>query len=356
VRGRLRLVALCALVAACSAEPSASTPAAPAAESPTPREEVVTAPTVTATPGTPTPDPGLTDAPSPRPEEAAPCTDPLGCYAEPVRVGTFDAVAIPGASGLVASRRDPTVLYLLDDRPGTDEIWAVRTDGTMIGPVGVAGLDALDTEALALGPCGPTDPAMCVYVGDIGDNLRSRTDITVHRFPEPDLTTGPPVEPVAADVIRLRYPDGAQEDAEALLVDDEGVPLIVTKARFDRETGQTGPTRLLRAPGWADGMLVDLGELAIPEPAIPLQSRFVGNVVTGGDQLPGRVVLRTYDQVVELVAAEPTARLETLASWMVHTPPAPFEVQSEAIAYAPDGCGYYTVGEGSGDIWFTACR
>jgi hypothetical protein len=301
------------------------------------------------------------------------CPEAGRCYAQPERVGVFDADAVPGASGLAVSRADPSVLYILDDRPGTAEVWAVRLDpdvsgddatrseaqprsgATMLGPIGVAGLDALDTEALGIGPCGPGEDATCVYVGDIGDNLRSRSDITIHRFPEPDLTTGVPDAPVDAAMIRLRYPQ-QPEDAEALLIDGDGVPYIVTKAPFDRETRRTGPTRLLRAPGWGDGTLEDLGEITIPQPASALQSLFVGNVVTGGDQLPGRVILRTYDQVLELVADTPDAPLASAARWQVETPPAPFEIQSEAIAYAPDGCGYYTVGEGSGDIWFTRCR
>jgi hypothetical protein len=347
------LLLVCVVLAACAGPQEASPAVGP---TPSPAEGLAR-PTPVETPASPEAAQPGTPAPAAPTPDAAPapdCPDSV-CYAEPERVGVFDAEMIPGASGLAVSRLDPDRLYILDDREGTSEVWVVRTDGTMLGAIGVAGLDALDTEALGVGPCGPGDPTTCIYVGDIGDNLRSRTDITVHRFPEPDLEAGLPAAAVDAAVIRLRYP-GAPEDAEALLIDDEGVPHIVTKAAFDRETRETGPARLLRAPGWSDGTLEDLGQVPVPPPATPMQSLFVGNVVTGGDQLPGRVILRTYDQVVELVADTADAPLASLSRWRTSTPPAPFEVQSEAIAYAPDGCGYYTVGERSGDIWFTRCR
>jgi hypothetical protein len=350
-----------ALLAAACAEPGAAEPDG----SPAP---IVTAPPPTdaATPTTPertTPDP--TSGPGDgEPEDSAAvggagasaCADPLGCYGEPELIGTFDVAAVPEASGLAASLRNPDVLYLLDDRPGTSSLLAVRTDGSTLAVLEVAGLDARDTESLAIGPC-DSDGGSCLFVGDIGDNLRSRSDIVVHRLPEPDLAAGPPAEPLAADRIRLRYPDGAH-DAEALLVDDLGRPYVVTKAPFDRETRTTGETRLYRADAFADGVLTDLGPLPIPAPDVPLQSVLVGNVVTGGEHRDGRVLLRTYDQVLELVApaGQDGTDLAGLAGWTVRSVPSPFEVQSEAITWAADGCGYLTAGEGVGDLWLVPCR
>jgi hypothetical protein len=337
----LAVVAVGGLLAGCeddSADPAAGDATAP--------------PTVADTPAEPTPP---TEPVEPDPDAAPPsCGDPRGCYGRPEAAGAFDAAAIPGASGLAASERNPGVLYLLDDRPGTSEVWAVEADGTMIGPVGVEGLDALDTESLALGACGDDiDEDHCLFVGDIGDNLRNRPDITVHRVPEPDLSHGAPADPAPTEVVRLRYPDGPH-DAEALLVED-GVPVIVTKAPFDAETGETGETRLYRAPGFTDGTLEDLGAVPVPPPPVALQSRFVGNVVTGGDQMSGRVVLRTYDQVVEYVASDERRPLAEFPSWPARAVPSPTEPQSEAITYAADGCGYYTAGETVGDLWFVSC-
>ncbi len=177
----------------------------------------------------------------------------------------------------------------------------------------------------------------------------------VHRVVEPDLAAGAPDGPLDAATARLRYPDGVH-DAEALLIDDAGRVHIVTKAPFDRETGTTGEARLYRAEAFADGVLTDLGPVPVPPPAAPVQSSFVGDVVTGGDHRDGRVLLRTYDQVLEFVAPDGERDLDALASWTIRSVPSPFELQSEALTFAPDGCGYLTAGEVVGDLWRVPCR
>ena len=68
-------------------------------------------------------------------------------------------------------------------------------------------------------------------MGDIGDNLEARPEISVHRFEEPvvteeGLTLDEPVENLDT---HLRYPGGPQ-DSEVLLVDPlSGDLVLVTK-------------------------------------------------------------------------------------------------------------------------------
>lgn len=283
------------------------------------------------------------------------CEEPLECYRGPTRTGTFDVEHVPEASGLSASIRNPGVLYLLDDRVGTGGVWLINRDGEHLGTVQVAGLHARNSEGLAVGPCGPGEESTCVYIGDIGDNLARLPDIFIHRFVEPDLSAGPPEGEVAAETITLQYPD-QPSDAETLLVDDDGVPYVVTKASFDRNTGVTDPTRLYRTPGWADGTMEFIADVPVPDPRFGLAASVVGNVVTAGDSLLGRVILRTYDHAFEFVAPGPTAPLRDFPTWPVHPAPSPLLPQAEAIAYALDTCGYYTASEGTGDLYFVACR
>lgn len=361
---RLLLACLLLLPAACGLTEPASR--ATRAATPTPTADGRgDAPTPTPTATAPaTPPPGTASG-SPAPEASAPgattpapeptCDDPLGCYGPPEHVGTFDVAAVPEASGLAASRVTDDVLYLLDDAPGTTGVHVVRTDGTALGFLEVAGMDTRDGESLAVGPCGPdrAEP-WCLYVGDIGDNARAREHVVVHRVPEPDLAGGLPTGPVPADTARLRYPDGPH-DAEALLVDDAGRVHLVTKARYDREARTTGETRLYRAEAFADGVMTDLGPLPVPAPRAPAQSLFVGEVVTGGDHHDGRVLLRTYDAVFEYAAPDGERDLAGLATWTVREVPAAFEPQSEALTFAADGCGFLTAGEAVGDLWLVPC-
>lgn len=305
---------------------------------------------------------GSTSPPTASPEE---CTR---CSGDPVRTGMFDAGVIPEASGLGASARNPGVLWVLDDGPRTTGVWTVRKDGEILGLVEVEGLRGTDTEGLAVAPCEAGGERSCVYVGDIGDNLRAGRAISVHRFPEPNLSQGVPADPVPAERAELRYPD-ASFDAETLLVAD-GVPYLVTKARFNRDTQETGATHLFGADAFADGELRDLGVVPVPEASFPLLSTVAGTVVTGGDYSPQRrgqgsppaVLLRTYDHVLEYIAPGPGSSLQNLSAWEFREVPGPGLLQSEAIAYESStagrdaaGCGWYTVSEGIGDIWFVPC-
>ncbi|MBA2578269.1 MAG: hypothetical protein H0V05_16795, partial [Euzebyaceae bacterium] len=113
---------------------------------------------------------GLAGSLIPHPAVAQTAGECLGadCYEQPVRVGVFDADVIPEASGLAASARNPGVLYVLDDGPGTSEVWAVRTSGEIIGAITFTSTPTRDAESLAIGPCGPGDATRCVYVADIG--------------------------------------------------------------------------------------------------------------------------------------------------------------------------------------------
>ncbi|MGH8777237.1 MAG: hypothetical protein ACRDWI_19565 [Jiangellaceae bacterium] len=253
---------------------------------------------------------------------------------------------------MAASRRVPGVYYVVSDQPGTSEVVAVREDGTLVARISVDGMSAENAEALAVGPCDTTGPDPCVFVGDIGDHI-GRPDVVVHRFPEPDLTT-PPRDPVAADAVRYTYPD-APTDAEALVVDDTGRPMIVSKAAFDHASATTGPTRLYRGDR-EGGVLELLGEIDLPEPERPVFAGLVGNAVTDASSADGRVLLRTYDEVLEFAAPEPGSDLAGFPGWPLRRVPAPDQIQSEAAAYRADACGYLTISEFTGSIDSVDCR
>lgn len=302
------------------------------------------------------PDPTAAPGSSAPPGSATPERDgDTKAFGPPTLLGRFDATEVPGASGLAASARNPGWRYLLDDRPGTDAVWLLDGQARLHGPLRIAGLDAVDTESLEVAPCGADDARSCLYVGDIGDNLRSREHVEVHRVVEPDLDGPLPTGPLPAETARLAYPD-RPHDAEALLVDAGGRPFLVTKAPFDAERGETGPTRLYAASGFADGALEEVGQLTLPAPQRRVLGPVVGDVVTGGSVAgDGRVLLRTYDHVVLLTPPEPGAGLATLPTWAAEEVPGPLLPQAEAVAWDADGCGYALVSERVGDLWHVRC-
>ena len=293
--------------------------------------------------------PASSPAPTGSPATEDPATSPeaLEDDPEPTTLGTFPVESIPEASGIAASSIDPDRLWLLDDGPGTTSVWAIRTDGTVLGEVTMAGVEGVDTEALAVAPCTTTDPQPCIWVGDIGDNLPAHDAIRVHRFPEPATVDGPAT--VEVTTAAFTYPDGPV-NAESMVIGPDARPWILTR--------EEDVTRLFAPTTFADGPLEQLATMEIPVPRLPLLAMFAGLVVTDAARHPddGRLLLRTYDSAVVLTPPSPDADPATIADWTVEEVPTAAEPQGEAITWLPASGdrppGYATVSEGTGTISF----
>ena len=132
---------------------------------------------------------------------------------------------IKEASGIAASRRVDDVWWVHNDSGDTARVFAIsthRADARRVRAVRRVG-DRLGGHRG--GPGSRPRGVSYLYVGDIGDNAKSRASVQVYRVPEPLVEPG--VTAVdAADAVRrgdastLQYPDGAH-DAEALFVDPD---------------------------------------------------------------------------------------------------------------------------------------
>lgn len=327
--------------------------------------------------GAPTPTPSAADPiadapaqPPPQPQETVPPTDDIATVmpsfgptptptATPSRelphlLGTFDVDLAPEVSGIARSRLgdQPGLLWIVDDGPGTDRVRVLTLDGDLFTTVVMEGVEGRDTEAIAVGPCGADQPGSCVYVGDIGDNTASRDAVRVHRFAEEaGLATAPDGGPVPVETITLTHPDGPV-DAESMVVDAAGRVIILTK--------RDGAADIHVADTFTDGVLRDAGELALPDPAEPLQSLVTGVVATDAALLPDGTALlvRTYDSLLRFTAdgedaptPVPGQGVEDLAGWAVEEVEAAPQVQSEAVTFWLDAHSWVTAGEGSGELW-----
>jgi hypothetical protein len=251
-------------------------------------------------------------------------------------------VVLPELSGLVASLQHRDIYWAHNDSGHPFALYAMRENGAVVATFPLRGATASDPEDVGLGPCGPTDRRTCIYIGDIGDNLRMRKDVQLVRVVEPTTLS---TRALAAEAIRFIYPDGAH-DAEAVLVDPRTAAVyVVIKS------------------------LVSLGDLyridvdaapprrAVHVAALHAEAAF-DSLVTAGSVHPSgtRVLLRTYRHVWEFRRPDARTIVDVLRTEPRSVPSAR-HMLGEAAAYAADGRRYVLGGEGVGSTLFRVeCR
>lgn len=136
------------------------------------------------------------------------------------------------ASGMAVSRTQPGVLWLHNDSGDVPMLYAIDEKGTLLAKVAVLDAMAIDWEDIAAGTCPDDGTAQCLYIGDAGNNNRSRDVVSIFVVAEPSIRGADPAQPlsVKARTIRYRYPT-EPEDTEAVAVLANGDITVVTKGR-----------------------------------------------------------------------------------------------------------------------------
>ncbi len=266
------------------------------------------------------------------PPDAAP-------FGGPVSAGVVQHAPLREASGLVASRKHPGVLWSHNDSGDGPRLFALTTSGRHLGVFTLDGAEARDWEDLAIG-AGPSPGVDYLYAGDIGDNESQRDLTHVYRVAEPAVDVDQaPVDTTLTGVstITLRYPDGPS-DAETLLVD----PLTSDLYVITKRSTEVAIYRAA-APQSTTEVIVMERESTLSLARVPLAPA-AGQGAVGGDIAPSglEVLLKTY---VEVYYWKRASGAESLFAHPSVTLPYVPEPQGEAIAWAADGSGYFTLSE-----------
>ncbi len=248
-------------------------------------------------------------------------------------------------SGLVLSRANPGVAWVHEDSASGPLLTALGPSGDTVATLLLDGASAADWEDLALGACGDDRPSpaaggpWCLVMADIGDNVNGRPWVTLLRVDEPSIDPAATEQvdlTAVAESFRGTYPQGSQ-NAEALVLEPDGTPVVITK-RTD------GVARLYRMP---------TVEAEPPRSATLIATTTIGSdgglidTVTGADlTLDGtRLLIRTYtDAYLYDLGADGLEGIEPSQQRALAVADEP---QGEAIAWSRDERDILHVSEGS---------
>ena len=264
-------------------------------------------------------------------------------YGTPTRIANLKNPAIDESSGIAASRINPNIYWTHNDSGDGPLVYAFDATGESRGVFRVAGAQARDWEDMAIGP-GPERGQSYLYLGDIGDNDKVRTEIVVYRVAEPKLTPADktstkarPKTTAAADAIRLRYP-GGKFDAETLLVHPvTGNLYIITKAMLANAVVYEAAAPLV------SGQVTTLKRIA--EIKVP---SLLGGALTGGSISPDghRVALCDYLQGYEVVLPRSSKNFNDVWKQKITGFNLGQREQGESITYRADGKALLATSEG----------
>jgi hypothetical protein len=232
-------------------------------------------------------------------------------------------------SGIAASVANPKHLWAHNDAGNKAEIYLLDEGLNVKMTCKLSGIENRDWEDIAVGP-GPDPNKSYVYVGDIGDNDAEHRDKYVYRIVEPELNKN------GADAIISNFDkivfrlDGAIKDTETLLLDPKTKNLYVVTKRENP---------------------VYLYELRYPydKELNTAQKMFALSMtrIVGGDfSSDGKEILLKNDgSVFYWTGSSAESVIEKMKTAPALTVPYEKEPQGEAIAWASDGSGFYTLSE-----------
>ena len=198
-------------------------------------------------------------------------------------------------SAAAMSRRQPGVLFTINDSGNEAELFAVDTTGAFRGSWRVTGVRNVDWEATSIGPCGASESApSCVYIGDTGDNDGSHASRVIYRVAEP--TADGKSGKVKPEALRYSYTD-QPHDVEAMYVAPNGDIILITKRALSGGGRRLRPALVFRVSASAWGSERAVAQLVDSLPIVPGSVPF--RLITDAALMPsGRfLAVRTYAEV-----------------------------------------------------------
>lgn len=223
-------------------------------------------------------------------------------------------------SGIADSKINPGYVWGEEDSGNPNQVYLLNHNGAVAKTVYLKGITNRDWEDMAL--VGDT-----LYIAETGDNAQVYPAYHFYKFAEPPLGTDTVTN---IQTINFIYPDGSH-DAEAFVVDESKNIYIITK--------RDNPSRIykLSYPYQSNNTVSLVGSLP-----------YSGVVSTTLNK--NEIIVKTYPNLYyykrhsgESIPASLKRQASTL--------PYQIEPQGEAVGFAIDGSGYYTISEKGFATW-----
>ncbi len=226
---------------------------------------------------------------------------------------------IAEASGITDSKRNTGYLWVEEDSGNPTQLYLLSHDGSVLKKVFIKGSTNRDWEDMAL-----SDGK--IYIAETGDNSLAYSNYAFYIFSEPDKT----VDTVSNfEKISFQYADGPH-DAEAFLVEPTSKNIyVITK----------------------NDSLSEIYKLSAPLSSSSIQTaKFIGKLKISGVtsaciSLNGKeIILKTYTSLLYYRLNE-RETIESILKKDAVKIPYTIEPQGEAVTFAADNSGYFTLSE-----------
>ena len=262
-------------------------------------------------------------------------------YEKPQVVGKIESSEIEESSGIAPSRCAENVFWTHNDSGDEAFIYAFNSKGKKIGTWKVSGATNLDWEDIATrkeksGEC-------YLYLADIGNNKRTRSEFTIYRVKEPKISDENkssnkknPLTTEAAEAMKFSYPE-TRHDAETLMIHPETGDFYILSKRL---SGASGVYKL-KADYKLEktNMLEKIADFSVP--ATP------NGFLTGGDISPDgkRAVICDYFNAYEIILPENAKNFDEIWKQTPQIIELGNREQGEAIGYSADGKSIFATSE-----------
>jgi len=229
------------------------------------------------------------------------------------------------ASGLVASIRNPGMLWTVNDSGNPAEVFLIDSTAAIRMTVKLKDVANRDWEDLTIGKGDGGKPYL--FIGDIGDNYGKRDEKWIYQFEEPVLN-GRDTIINTFDTLVIKLSDGPR-DTEAMMIDPLSKDLYLISKR-DEKVG----VYKISYPFEGDTLI------ALKTTTLSYRSIVGANISKDGQEL----LMKSYDEVFYWRRKE-NESLEDMLKREALKMPYKKEVQGEAICFALNGNGFYTLSE-----------